>query len=340
MDGVYVLVGKRWDIPSVCNSPCVYEKMNGMGGMGKPGMGGMGGSGSGMGGMEGSGMSGMGGSGMGGMGGYGMGSGMNGYGGGRRSQYCFKPSQFTKAECDAFPSKKPKQGDARKQVSIFYSQGEICDLTGKPRQIEVKLKCKAADSPSTVSLYLLEPKTCEYVLGVESPLVCDLLPHADPNTGLFPVGIVDNIGLEKGQQEDIKHAMFTKEEIEKLEELKSKIANDGILEKINKDIINKATGSEKSSKMTQESVTIADGVKTTIRKVIVDGMVVSTETIQEKDGVKIKHSEVIKESVDTEEALKPDVNQLDDEDDDDDEADDMSLEEEDDDEEPFGKDEL
>merc|ERR1719206_1022071 len=125
MDGVYVLVGKRWDIPSVCNSPCVYEKMNGMGGMGKPGMGGMGkpgmggsgmggsgmgGSGmggmegSGLGGMGGSGMGGMGGSGMGGMGGYGMGSGMNGYGGGRRSQYYFKPSQFTKAECDAFPS--------------------------------------------------------------------------------------------------------------------------------------------------------------------------------------------------------------------------------------------
>ena len=167
-----------------------------------------------------------------------------------------------------------------------------------------------------------------------------MLPHADPNTGLFPVGIVDNIGLEKGQPEDIKHAMFTKEEIEKLEELKSKIANDGILEKINKDIINKATGSEKSSKMTQESVTIADGVKTTIRKVIVNGMVVSTETIQEKDGVKIKHSEVLKESIETEEALKPDVNQLDDEDDDDDETDDMSLEEEDDDEEPFGKDEL
>merc|ERR1719225_1320587 len=101
MDGTYVLVGKRWDIPSVCNSPCVYEKLDYMGGMGKPGMGGMGGygmggsgmGGSGMGGLEGSGMGGMGGSGMGGMGGSGMG-GM----GGRRSQYCFKPSQFTKAE--------------------------------------------------------------------------------------------------------------------------------------------------------------------------------------------------------------------------------------------------
>ena len=55
------------------------------------------------------------------------------------------------------------------------------------------MKCKQADSPSTVSLYLLEPKICEYVLGVESPLVCDILPHVDPDTGLFPAELVDNI---------------------------------------------------------------------------------------------------------------------------------------------------
>merc|ERR1711981_880424 len=61
MDGVYVLVGKRWDIPSVCNSPCVYVKMDKYGG----GMGGMGGMG------DKEGMGSMGGSGMGGMGGYG-----------------------------------------------------------------------------------------------------------------------------------------------------------------------------------------------------------------------------------------------------------------------------
>jgi len=214
------------------------------------------------------------------------------------------------------PSKKPKEGSSRKQVSIFYSNGEMCDLTGKPRQIEVKLKCKAADSPSTVSLYLLEPKTCEYVLGVESPLVCDLLPHADPQTGLFPVGIVDTIGKKdtkgEGQKENIAHSLFTKEEMEKLEQLKSKIANDGLLDKINKDMFNKAsevvkeTG-DSTSKVTQESVHIADGVKTTIRKVIVNGMVVSTETIQEKDGVKIKHSEVIKEPIDVDDNVEPNV---------------------------------
>lgn len=239
------------------------------------------------------------------------------------------------------PSKKPKEGSSRKQVSIFYSQGEICDLTGKHRQIEVKLKCKPADSPSTVSLYLLEPKTCEYVLGVESPLVCDLLPHADPNTGLFPVGIVDNIGQEKGQQEDLVHAIFSKEEMEKLEELKSKISNDELLDKINKDILSKAGGfpkesGDKNSKVTQESVTIADGVKTTVRKVIVNGMVVSTETIQEKDGVKFKHSEVIKEAVDVDETVEPDGNDYENID----ESEDNSLEAYDDEEESFENDEL
>ena len=52
----------------------------------------------------------------------------------------------------------------------------------KPRHVEVKLKCKppkASESPSAVSIYLLEPKTCEYVLGVESSIVCDIIASAD-----------------------------------------------------------------------------------------------------------------------------------------------------------------
>nr|CAD7427420.1 unnamed protein product [Timema monikensis] len=46
----------------------------------------------------------------------------------------------------------------------------------------VKLKClDNSSSPGSVSLYLLEPKTCEYILGVESPVICNLLPHVDEN---------------------------------------------------------------------------------------------------------------------------------------------------------------
>jgi len=193
------------------------------------------------------------------------------------------------------PTKKPKEVKNRKQVSIFYSNGDVCDLTGKPRQIEVKLKCKPADSPSTVSLYLLEPKVCEYVLGVESPLVCDLLPHADDATGLFPVGIVDNVGTkefdkEKSPSESTK-TIFTKEDLKTLERLNSK--NDAIFDKISKDImsddIDTLGDNKKNSKVTQESVKFSEGIKTIVRKVSVNGKVISTETIKEKDGTRIQH---------------------------------------------------
>lgn len=80
------------------------------------------------------------------------------------------------------PEKVYKPG--KRHVSHFYSGGTMCDLTGKPRQVEVKLKCKESNSPSSVTLYLLEPQTCEYTLGVETSIICPLLQHAD-ELGLF-----------------------------------------------------------------------------------------------------------------------------------------------------------
>lgn len=77
------------------------------------------------------------------------------------------------------PHKRPKALSARNQLSHFYSEGSVCDKTGKARQTEVKLKCLENASIHTVSLYLLEPKYCEYILGVESPLICDILKQVD-----------------------------------------------------------------------------------------------------------------------------------------------------------------
>lgn len=34
---------------------------------------------------------------------------------------------------------------------------------------------------NAVSLYLLEPQACEYVLGVEAPFLCPLIDAADAN---------------------------------------------------------------------------------------------------------------------------------------------------------------
>lgn len=56
-----------------------------------------------------------------------------------------------------------------------------------------------------MSLYLLEPKYCEYVLGVESPLICDILDQSDEN-GLVPPNVIDQIteGESSVKEEDVE----------------------------------------------------------------------------------------------------------------------------------------
>lgn len=66
-----------------------------------------------------------------------------------------------------------------KEVELFYSGGDICDITKKPREVVVRLKCKTGQT--SLSLYLLEPKTCSYILGLESELLCSILSNVDSN---------------------------------------------------------------------------------------------------------------------------------------------------------------
>ena len=73
----------------------------------------------------------------------------------------------------------PVQNDEGRVMSVelFYTEGDICDITGKPRDVIVRLKCKPG--ATSLSLYLLEPKTCSYILGLESQLLCQLLTEVD-----------------------------------------------------------------------------------------------------------------------------------------------------------------
>ena len=108
---------------------------------------------------------------------------------------------------DRNPQKKPLISSNRKSVYHHYGSGDSCDQTGAPRTVEVKFRCIDHPSPSAVTLYLLEPKTCElystsrhltvlltifcvaffsgeYTLSVESALFCPLIRTAD-EYGLF-----------------------------------------------------------------------------------------------------------------------------------------------------------
>ena len=64
--------------------------------------------------------------------------------------------------------------------SYYYSNGDVCDVTQKPRSVTVKVRCtKGNFHPSQVAMALQEPSTCNYILTVESPIFCQLLESVD-----------------------------------------------------------------------------------------------------------------------------------------------------------------
>lgn len=72
----------------------------------------------------------------------------------------------------------------------------MCDETGEKRQTEVQLKClENSTSMSKVSLFLMEPKMCSYILGVESPLICEIIEKADED------GLITRKSMERASGE-------------------------------------------------------------------------------------------------------------------------------------------
>ncbi|GAB6031803.1 hypothetical protein CHUAL_010205 [Chamberlinius hualienensis] len=79
---------------------------------------------------------------------------------------------------DKHPHKKANRKS--KQISQLYSDGDLCTETLKPRQVEVQLRCKESpDHLNAVSMSLLEPSICDYILIVESPIFCHLITKVD-----------------------------------------------------------------------------------------------------------------------------------------------------------------
>eukprot|EP00472_Partenskyella_glossopodia_P011150 CAMPEP_0197518160 /NCGR_PEP_ID=MMETSP1318-20131121/3291_1 /TAXON_ID=552666 /ORGANISM="Partenskyella glossopodia, Strain RCC365" /LENGTH=632 /DNA_ID=CAMNT_0043068277 /DNA_START=36 /DNA_END=1935 /DNA_ORIENTATION=+ len=56
-------------------------------------------------------------------------------------------------------------------ASEFYSEGTTCDLTSRPRKIEVRYICDM-DIAKTKIMSIQETATCEYVMIIATPLIC------------------------------------------------------------------------------------------------------------------------------------------------------------------------
>lgn len=96
------------------------------------------------------------------------------------------------------PQKRPNsKPGSRTHLTHFYQGGALCDKTGEKRQTEVQLKCMENSSSLTkVSLFLMEPKVCQYILGVESPLICEIIEKANED-GLVPQHLISQIVDQK-----------------------------------------------------------------------------------------------------------------------------------------------
>ncbi|KAF1769655.1 hypothetical protein GCK72_001472 [Caenorhabditis remanei] len=77
------------------------------------------------------------------------------------------------------------------QIRHIYSKGDICDETQAHRDVEVRIRCATADhSALSFSMHLTEPKTCQYVLTIDSERFCEPLQYAD-EFGLIEIAPVD-----------------------------------------------------------------------------------------------------------------------------------------------------
>lgn len=55
-------------------------------------------------------------------------------------------------------------------LSHMYTQGETCDLTGKPRLAEVRYFCGEGSNADVTNI--MEEPSCEYVIHVQTRLLC------------------------------------------------------------------------------------------------------------------------------------------------------------------------
>lgn len=74
----------------------------------------------------------------------------------------------------------PEKRKSPTEVNYLFSDGDICHETNRLRYVEVKLRCPQFDSKH-FSMTLEEPRLCEYILTLESELMCKLLQMVDEN---------------------------------------------------------------------------------------------------------------------------------------------------------------
>lgn len=107
------------------------------------------------------------------------------------------------------------EGIVQSHHSQFYTNGSVCDLTGKLRKSEVRFICGSNHAMDSI-LMVDEPQSCEYVIKVVTNKVC-AFPQLKPKPTKKPKEILCAPVLSEEQYE--KYQAFQKEQA-RLEEIK------------------------------------------------------------------------------------------------------------------------
>lgn len=96
----------------------------------------------------------------------------------------------------------------------------------------MRYKCiKGRYNEDSVALYLLEPKTCKYILTIESPSLCDLINGPIDDNGIFIIEPHSDIKNEKisslkTQFDDDNTGNHFEENVQKIEGSNDEESND------------------------------------------------------------------------------------------------------------------
>lgn len=71
------------------------------------------------------------------------------------------------------PNKGPTYTD------LFFFNGNICDQTGLPRRVTVRLRCATKGNVQAIVMFLEEPAMCDYRFTVESVMLCQVVEGVD-----------------------------------------------------------------------------------------------------------------------------------------------------------------
>ena len=81
-------------------------------------------------------------------------------------------------------------------TDLHFFLGNICDETGLPRQVQVRIRCSNHSNVQALTMFMEEPKVCVYKFTAESVLFCKVLSSID-KFGIPRVSVDDIIeGLE------------------------------------------------------------------------------------------------------------------------------------------------